>query len=255
MSRIFKKLNIEEASPSERSAPELKLVPTIDEDPRPSIGLKKKTKKITLQQIQIIGLCVAMVIGGSFAYQKYISNNAKPVVLESVVAKEKIGADEQEHQDAMALYREKDYLKALEKFETLLKKHPKDAVITNNIGLTYLKLNDFKNAESKFQEVLKINPKDGVTYNNLGSLRMVQMSFEESISYFYQAILYQPEMIEPHLNLAKAFELAGRPMESIPEYQYYLDHTVKTGDQAIRQLIEKRIVKLNSFSRYIEHAE
>ena len=62
-------------------------------------------------------------------------------------------------------------------------------------------------------------------------------------------------MIEPHLNLAKAFELAGRPMEAIPEYQHYLENTVVGGDPALRKLIEKRIVKLNSFSQYIEHAD
>jgi hypothetical protein len=81
----------------------------------------------------------------------------------------------------------------------------------------------------------------------------MQQNSEESIFAFYQAILYSPEMIEPHLNLGKAFELAGRPMEAIPEYQYYLAHSLTSGDPAIRALLEKRIVKLNSFAHYGDH--
>ncbi len=251
MSRIFKKLNIEEAQPSERSVPELKLVPTIDEDPRPSISLKKTSKKITFQQIQIIGLCVAIVIGGNFAYQKYIINKI-PKPIESVVEKPKLNEDELLHQEAIGLMKIKDYSKALEKFEILTKKYPNNPVITNNIGLIYLKLNDFLKAESLFHAVLKIDIKDGTAYNNLGSLKLAEMKADEAIAFFYQAILYLPGKIEPHLNLAKAFELAGRPMEAIPEYQYYIDHTNVGGDPVIREMVDKRMVKLKTFSRYIE---
>ena len=162
---------------------------------------------------------------------------------------------EQSDAEALQFFRAKNYPGALEKYGILLKSHPKNSVILNNIGLTYLKLNDFKNAERVFQESLTIAPKDAAIYNNLASLKLAQNNSEEAINYLYQAILYQPEMTEAHLNLAKAFELAGRSSESIPEYQYYLNHSPNERDPTIRRLIEKRIVKLKSFVRLSEHAD
>ena len=278
MSRIFKKLNIEDESSVDK-APDLKLVQTSEEEPRaskPKKGLKFQEKKKQAQgqlkvatlkrsgrRLMILAVCAAIavvvLIGGRHLYQKVspfmaelnTPSKKSPAAIESVSAKAKLAVDEQVHHDAMELFHEHDYAKALEKFEFLLKKHPGDAVLTNNIGMTYSKLNDLPKAEKYFQDVLKIDQKDGAAYNNLGSLKMSQFNWEEATAYFYQAILYHPEMLEPHLNLAKAFEMAGRPMEAIPEYQHYLDHAMTTSDPAIRKLIEKRIVQLGSFSRYI----
>ena len=264
MSRIFKKLNIEEESPVERMSPDLKLVlPTVEES-RPAIPpafkiQKKYSFKSLLKPLLILTVCAVVGVGGYYVYHRIshfadqlVAKPTTPPAIERASVKARLAGDAQIHHEAMELYRTHDYAKALEKFESLLQRYPKDAALMNNIGMTYLKLNNFQKAESAFQEVLKTEPKDGAAYSNLGSLKMAERNWEEAIAYYYQAILYQPEIIEPHLNLAKAFEMAGRPMEAIPEYQYYLDHPVTGGDPELKKLIEKRIVKLNSYSSYLK---
>lgn len=262
MSRIFKKLNIEDEPSSERSSPDLKLVPpSTEESVRPpliqaKISNPQKFKKLFVP-LSLIMVCSFL---GMVGYRYWVNHQLEPtpVPVESVKVAEvtkttdmKSVEDEKIHHEGTELYRAGDYVKALEKFQVVLKKYPKDSVLNNNIGLAYLKLNDIERAEMYFQEALKSDPKDSAIYSNLGSVKISQQNWDEAISYFYQAILYHPEMIEPHLNLAKAFEMAGRPMEAIPEYQHYLDHSKVGGNPEIRKLVEQRIVKLNSFSRYI----
>jgi tetratricopeptide (TPR) repeat protein len=274
MSRILKKLNIDtEVSTPERSGPDLKLVPEPEhvQKPRkkkhPSKNKAKIQGKINLlifnikkfsRRLIMISVVVAVLIGlyfgcrfaANYVYDKI--PKAAPAAIEAVSVKAKLEADEQIHRDAKAFYNNREYEKALDQFQVLLKKHPVDSALLNNVGLTYLKMNNLPKAEWQFQETLKIDPKDGGAYNNLGSLKIAQQNWEEAIAYFYQAILYHPEMIEPHLNLAKAYEMAGRPMEAIPEYQYYLDHVLPSNNPELKKMVEKRIVKLNSFARYLE---
>lgn len=259
MSRIFKKLNVESESTPVQSAPDLKLVPPLPEETPPS-GSKSRLKKMAVFGV----VSLVLLIGAGKLFQNGVPNFSdflKPVTsaITSVgggaAADVKLEADEQLNHDAAELYRTKDYAKALEKFNQLLQKHPDDPAIMNNVGMAYLKLNDYQKAETQFREVLKLEPKDSAAYSNLGSLKLAQMNSEEAISFFYQAILYHPEMMEPHLNLGKAFELAGRPMEAIPEYQYFLKNAPSNADPELKKTIEKRIAKLNSFSRYIEHSE
>jgi tetratricopeptide (TPR) repeat protein len=276
VSKIFKKLKIEsEFSPSHAPlAPHnLKLVREVTEDEqavliRSTSQTQKKAFlvhkfKRQLKSFLVLGmLLTATGFFGKLAYQKYSPlyfapanvNKAVDPGLAAAGQKAAPTVDEKIHHEATELFKAKDYLKAIEKYQALLQKYPSDSALLNNSGLAYLKLNEFSKAEEQFQKVLKIDPKDAVAYNNLGTLKMAELNSDESISYFYQAILYRPEMLEPHLNLGKAFELAGRPMEAVPEYQYFLDHS-KTGDPAFKKLLEKRVAKLNSFSKYVERAD
>jgi len=262
MSRIFKKLNIEDEPSSERSSPDLKLVPPSAEGELRSPLIQTKTsnpqkfKKFFVPLFLILVCSLLGMVGYRFWVNHQVVTTPAPVEsakVEEVIktADGKSPEDAKIHHEATELFRAGDYVKALEKFQVVLKKYPQDSVLNNNIGLAYLKLNDIERAEMFFQEALKSDPKDSAIYSNLGSVKIAQQNWDEAISYFYQAILYHPEMIEPHLNLAKAFEMAGRPMEAIPEYQHYLDHSKVGGNPEIRKLVEQRIVKLNSFSRYI----
>ena len=279
MSRILKKLNIEENDAStDPSSPDLKPNLKIAEEsgvrPRSVQSKKKKpTQNIktsfkrslrTLVILVVISIAsIGIFFGGKYAYQrihKILPGGSGPVAAASAAGdalKAKLAGDEGLQQEALDFYQAKDYAKALEKFQFLQKKFPKDAALLNNLGLIYMKLDDLSKAEFNFQEALKIDPKDAATYNNFGSLRMVQKNWDEAIASFYQAILYHPAMFEAHLNLAKVYELAGRPMEAIPEYQTYLEKTAKIpgANPEIRSLIEKRIVKLNSYSRYLEQRD
>ena len=251
MSRILKKLNIEEKATSERSVPDLKLVQSEEFEH----SVSKPKKKITFKQTAILlGMIFALLVLAMrlFTHRGSNENELKSVSPGISAEIKKLAPDDQLHAEAVELYRSKDYVKAVLKFAELQKSYPKDPAIRNNLGLSYLKLNEFKKAEHEFQEALKLDPKDGAAYNNYGSLRMAELNPEDAVSYFYQAILYHPEMTEPHLNLAKAFELSGHPMEAVPEYQRFLELTSPGGDPAIRSLIEKRISKLNSFSQYLD---
>lgn len=239
---------MEEESRKAGSSPDLKLVPSLDEKPRAQAYSPKKKKTSPVLMLLFFS---TIAFGAYFLYFKRpkVDLGFQPPPVSATAPAPKLEGDDLIYQEAIDFYKAKDYAKALVKFELLLKTHPKDDVILNNLGLTYFKNSDFKKAEEYFQEVLKIDPKNGAAYSNLGTLKMAQFKSDDAIFNFYQAILYHPDLIEPHLNLAKAFELAGRPMEAVPEYQYYLDHTKIGGDASIRALIEKRIVKLNALSR------
>jgi tetratricopeptide (TPR) repeat protein len=254
MSRIVKKLNIEDESTLAESGQNLRLLPQVDEEKAvtgsPQIK-KAKSRSLTFPfvlTVSLLGSGVYLYFGHVFRGLNPSSSISPKITMGASEAGAEINADERDHLDALRLFRSKDYGKAYAKFDQIYKKHPDDAGILNNLGLTFLKLNDYKRAESEFKKALKIEAKDGAAYNNLGTLMLTQNSFDDAIAYFYQAILYHPEMLEPHLNLAKAFELSGRPMEAIPEYHYYLDHAGVNVDPEVKKLIESRILKLNTYA-------
>ena len=253
MSRIIKKLNIEDESTLAESRQNLQLLPDLEEE-HGFIASSRIKKPAPKSRVLPLVLIVTIMGAGACLYRLHGLTVLNPDPPSGLKTSADIGdvsaqtnADERDHLDAVRLFRSKEYGKALAKFDQISKKYPNDAGILNNLGLTFLKLNDYKRAEVEFKKALKIETKDGPAYNNLGSLMLAQTNFEDAIAYFYQAILYHPEMLEPHLNLAKAFELSGRPMEAIPEYHYYLDHAGVSINLEVKKLIESRLLKLNSY--------
>ncbi len=126
------------------------------------------------------------------------------------------------------LFIKKDFGLVVKKSTILLKKNPKQPILYNLIGLSYLELNETKKAMKTFLLAIEKIPTDpsifcniGITYNKLGDLRKAK-------EYFYKALTFNPKHVPSHINLG------------------HLESTLKHNEQATKHYLDAYNLNNNS---------
>ena len=80
----------------------------------------------------------------------------------------------------LALYKQKNYLEAVEQFLAAIKLDPTHALSANNLGFTYYKMARYEEAVVWFEKTLQIDPLRAIAYVNLGDAYLVLEKFAEA---------------------------------------------------------------------------
>jgi len=120
---------------------------------------------------------------------------------------------------ADALYRMKDFPKAMVHYDTALRIDPKDSTSWDHLGKTYALEGKHAEALKAFDQAVKVDPANGSAWNNRGVVLEVMGRYEEAIVSFDKAIGYMEDPFDPHFNLAKLFSRLGHSTDSVRHYQ------------------------------------
>jgi TonB family protein len=130
--------------------------------------------------------------------------------------------------EAIALYKQKNYSAAARALQTLTETNKKDAEIWNMLGLSYLSLSDFKQSRKALGNAVKISPRDSTFRTNLAYANLVSNKLSEAAKEADAAIRLDPQNAEAYYlrgninlrqnKLEKAIADADRAIEIKPAF-------------------------------------
>ncbi len=154
--------------------------------------------------------------------------------------------ENQQNDLAITTYKQGDYTKSVEAFETLVNSHPKRAEFHVNLAMAYQQLSKFDKAQEQLQLAVELDPKDSYAFNNLGLLALQTKQLKLAEKSFTQAYELNSQSPEITLNLASYYEKTKQLKKSVVTYQRYLK--LPKADQKTAELVKKRIPRLSSLS-------
>ena len=286
MSKVLKQLWSEEFEGGARKEAQLRLVPPPPPPPDYALQWKLTPKKVKKPRdgklrLKLLVLLLFSLSALSFRLNDPFSSIEGVVSAPAVhsgkhgvagvaakdAKKEKAPPPRPSHEfqlnrDAIGLFKAQKFKEAFTLFEELVETQPDNGVFWTNLGMCQLRLNDLKGAKSSFAKALKIlsprtvitrDPRLSVVYNNLGSINMSQKNWGPAILDFEKALELEPDSTEARLNLAKTYELAGRPEDAAREYEIFL---ASPGvNAAVKPVVKIRLAKLNAFVGYLEEED
>jgi tetratricopeptide (TPR) repeat protein len=132
-----------------------------------------------------------------------------------------------------ALYRMKDYQKAMVHYDTALSIEPNDSVSWCHMGNMYAFEGKQQQALEAFDHAIKVDPENPYAWNNKGAVYQQMGKDEDALICFDKAILYEPRMFDAHLNMAKLFSKLGHTTDALEHYRIALD--INPGSESAMQ--------------------
>ncbi|MGE5327130.1 MAG: sulfatase-like hydrolase/transferase [Deltaproteobacteria bacterium] len=130
---------------------------------------------------------------------------------------------------ALDYYRKKDFPKAIEEFQTVLKLDPKYSLATFYLGLAYGEASDFDTAIVYLKKALELDPTNFSAAFNLGSAYLRTKRVNDAVAAFERSVRIYPDYAQGH--------------EALGEMYLYL----KRNDDAVKEL--ERAVALDAGNR------
>jgi len=115
-------------------------------------------------------------------------------------------ADERQslEQQADAFRSQKDYVHALELYDQVLRKTPKNALLWNKAGMAELQLGHSLAAQRRFEKAVKLKKNYAEAVNNLGVIYYQQKNYHKAIEQYRKALAIR-DSASFHSNLGAAY--------------------------------------------------
>ncbi|MGJ0372546.1 tetratricopeptide repeat protein [Aliarcobacter cryaerophilus] len=122
-------------------------------------------------------------------------------------------------QEAIEFYKKKNFDKAKEKYEEILKINPKSSEVYGNLGVIYKIKGDIQNAIKFYVEAIKLNPKNQLVFNNLGNAFREIKNYKMAIRAYSDAVKLNPKDFNAFNNLGIVYESMGDNNRAIEAYK------------------------------------
>lgn len=125
--------------------------------------------------------------------------------------------------EALKLYNEKEYQKAIDIFSSILETNDDNAEIYNNIATCYLQLGELEKAEKNYLKAQSLDPKLPQIYVNLADIYFKQHDIDSGIQLISQGIYEIPDNMVLRHYLARFYMEDARLDLAIDELYKILD--------------------------------
>lgn len=134
-----------------------------------------------------------------------------------------------------------DFSKSTAEYETLLKTHPKDADLLNDVGYSYYCRGELATAEMYLTRALKVDPNHKKANMHLGLVLAVQGKWDDAYAAFCRVV----RPADAHCNLAFILASSGKTEEAKDQYRRALaiDPLMKMAQGGLNQLENPKPVK------------
>jgi tetratricopeptide (TPR) repeat protein len=136
-----------------------------------------------------------------------------------------------------ALYRMKDYQKAMVYYDTALSIEPNDSVSWCHMGNMHAFAGKDELAMKAFDNAIKADPENPNAWNNKGTVYQHMGLDEDALICFDKAITYEPRMYDAHLNMARLFSKLGHTTDALEHYRIALE--INPGSESAKQGMQK----------------
>jgi tetratricopeptide (TPR) repeat protein/transglutaminase-like putative cysteine protease len=133
-----------------------------------------------------------------------------------------VGANESAedlNESAIQALKNNNYQLAVSLFQRVVKLEPKHKTAWDNLGRTYLALNQNDQAIEAFQKQIEIDAYHQYAYNDLGMAYQRQLKYDEAIQQFKKQIEINPLDPSAHASLGQVYVTQKKFAEAVPELE------------------------------------
>jgi tetratricopeptide (TPR) repeat protein len=112
----------------------------------------------------------------------------------------------------------KDYLDAIDYYETALSKDPRNAIIYNKVGIAQMQLQRYTMAGKAFRNAIRIDKNYADAHNNLGVNSYLQKGYNKAIREYEIALKLKPDAASFYGNLGAAYFAKKEPEKAMAAY-------------------------------------
>lgn len=123
---------------------------------------------------------------------------------------------------ASASHKNKQFQKALQEYQRVLKLNPSNNQARNNLGLVYKDMGDLDRAATEYMQLIAREPNNAKAYHNLGTIYYLQGRFPEAVQEFRKALAIDGNNVESYVNLALAYKRQGLTGEAAQVFEHVL---------------------------------
>ncbi len=106
---------------------------------------------------------------------------------------------------AVVHQKKKNFFKAKEIYESLLKTNPNNFIILQNYATLLAQIKEYKKADEVFKKSLKIKPKDPLLLYNYGKFFHDQKNYEKAIRFYNESFEAEPRSAAPLYNIGNIY--------------------------------------------------
>jgi tetratricopeptide (TPR) repeat protein len=145
----------------------------------------------------------------------------------------------------------KDFNKAIEIFEDLIKQYPKLPPALHNIGLCYTSLNNHKEAEKFYLKCLETEPVSIMSINNLAKLYYNTHQFQKALPILKKSLLKN----EDQLDIAEVTATCLFNLKLLEETNSFCQQALKKFPQSnvIKSYYGKNLLRSNKHSEGLKY--
>lgn len=156
-----------------------------------------------------------------------------------------------ENEVAYNYYRNKNYEKALNKYEKLETKNRISPIELVYVGLIYLNLNKKGLSVVYFKKAIDIDPKNHFAYMSLGYLNQTEGKYNEALENYFKSIEYQKEIdCYSYLNIARVYDKLFDYENAIKYYLLFIDESKKRIEN--KELVEVDFQDIEFAKSYVK---
>lgn len=111
--------------------------------------------------------------------------------------------------ELIVLYENRNYAQAVRVGEKIVKKFPNEHAVWNVLGASYRQLGRYDDAVEAFSIVTRLNPTNPVGYNNLGNSFLAMNNAKDAMASYHQAVKIDRTYTNAWVNGASALEKAN----------------------------------------------
>lgn len=123
---------------------------------------------------------------------------------------------------ASSSHKNKQFQKALQEYQRVLKLNPSNNQARNNLGLVYKDMGDLDRAATEYMQLIAREPNNAKAYHNLGTIYYLQGRFPEAVQEFRKALAIDGNNVESYVNLALAYKRQGLTGEAAQVFEHVL---------------------------------
>jgi len=124
---------------------------------------------------------------------------------------------------AVTYHNKKNFSKARELYESLLKTNPKNLPILQNYAALLSQIKEYKKADDTFKKCLKIQPKDPLLLYNYGKFFHDQKIFEKAIKFYMESFELDPKNGFPLYNVGNIYSSQGKFEQAIASFKKVIE--------------------------------
>ncbi len=147
---------------------------------------------------------------------------SKRISISELQGRKQVEQERFHFQLAISSHKNKQFQKALQEYQKVLKLNPSNNQAHNNLGLVYKDMGDLDRAATEYMQLIAIEPNNAKAYHNLGTIYYLQGRFSEAVQEFRKALAIDGSKVESYVNLALAYKKQGRTGEAVQVFQHLL---------------------------------
>ena len=120
---------------------------------------------------------------------------------------------------ARSLEQEKDFEKASQIYQNIIKQHPKCVVAVHRLAITYDQQKRFEESEKLFKRALQLQPNDSNILCDLGHSQYLQRRWADAEENLQKAIKLNPEHQRSHNQLGMVYARTDRTDRAMSEFR------------------------------------